>query len=288
MKRRRLWFGAGLALVLIYCAIAVAAWFGRTAAIFPLARYPGAAPVLTILDPPIGLRNAELWRRQIGSDQADGAEPGAVAWYRPPPDRAVRSPAVVFFHGNAEVVGHQEALAQFYHARGFAVLMLEYRGYPGTAEVRPDFASIAGDALHVHDRLVRRPEIDRARIYAHGYSLGAAFATELAVRRPIAGLILQSTFTSIGRLAWERGLPGFLLGSDFDVASRLAVFPGATLIVHGTADELIPFGHAQRLATVARRAALVPIEGARHTLGIGDARVAAAIGQWLDAGSQER
>ena len=53
-----------------------------------------------------------------------------------------------------------------------------------------------------------------------------------------------------------------------------------TLIVHGTADDVVPVGHAERIAERANRAELRIIEGAGHTLRR-DPRVIEEVLHWL-------
>jgi hypothetical protein len=73
------------------------------------------------------------------------------------------APAVVLFHGNAELVDHQAPIAGVLRAAGFAVLVPEYRGYgrcPGT----PSQRAIVEDALRFVEQLAARPEVDAERI----------------------------------------------------------------------------------------------------------------------------
>lgn len=53
------------------------------------------------------------------------------------------------------------------------------------------------------------------------------------------------------------------------------------LVVHGTADEVVPVNHANRIADRARKAELKIIEGAEHQLRR-DERAVATVLDWLD------
>ena len=53
------------------------------------------------------------------------------------------------------------------------------------------------------------------------------------------------------------------------------------LIVHGTADEVVPVDHASRIAERARRAELEILEGAPHQLRR-EERAVVAVLEWLD------
>ena len=103
------------------------------------------------------------------------------------------------------------------------------------------------------------PRVDANRIIAHGRSMGGGAAGQLAKRRPLAALILESTYTSIADMVRAHGVPDFLIVNRFDTAGMLGEYPGPVLIIHGVNDEVIPFGHARRLAAAAPRARLVEL-----------------------------
>ena len=61
----------------------------------------------------------------------------------------------------------------------------------------PSEKGLAADAAAFYDRLVARPDVDAARVIGHGRSLGGGVIGTLAATRPLAGLVLESTFTSV-------------------------------------------------------------------------------------------
>jgi fermentation-respiration switch protein FrsA (DUF1100 family) len=101
--------------------------------------------------------------------------------------------------------------------------------------------------------------VDAARIVAHGRSMGGGAAGQLALRRPLAALVLESTYTSLADMIRGHGVPDLLIRNRFDNVAALRAFRGPVLIVHGVNDEVIPFGHARRLAAVAPRARFVEL-----------------------------
>ncbi|MHC4506114.1 MAG: alpha/beta hydrolase, partial [Planctomycetota bacterium] len=108
-----------------------------------------------------------------------------------------------------------------------------------------------------------------SRIVIYGKSLGGAPACELAMRLPCAGVILQSTFTSIPDMAGEI-IPlfpvGWFVGTDFDNATTVAKVAVPKLIVHSREDELVPYWMAERLhAAAAEPKRLVTFETGSHT-----------------------
>jgi fermentation-respiration switch protein FrsA (DUF1100 family) len=165
-------------------------------------------------------------------------------------------PAVIFAHGNAELIDHWPHELEPYRKMGLTVLLPEYRGY-GRSPGSPSQAAITEDFVRFHDLLAARPEVDPRRIVFHGRSLGGGALCALAARRPPAALILQSTFTSMVRMARSFLVPSFLVRDPFDNLSVVAKLDGPVLVVHGRHDSLIPFAHGQELSTAARNGALV-------------------------------
>ena len=88
-----------------------------------------------------------------------------------------------------------------------------------------------------------------------GESLGGGVAAELALTKPLAGLVLQSTFTSVPDLASEIApwLPARLvLTTRFSTREKLAQIRVPVLIMHSRADRIIGFAHAERNFAAAR------------------------------------
>ena len=167
-----------------------------------------------------------------------------------------RAPAILFAHGNAELIEHFPEWFEAVRPPEVAVLLVEFPGY-GWSEGEPTGRSVR-DALTVaHDWLSARPEIDRTRIIGYGRSLGGAAICSLIGPRPLAALILSSTFTSLRPFAWRMLAPPVLLLDAFDNLAAIQRFDGPIMVVHGSIDELIPYEQGQALAAATKRAKLV-------------------------------
>lgn len=164
-------------------------------------------------------------------------------------DRA--APAILYTHGNGELIEQHVRGYDALRARGYHVLLLEYPGYGG-ADGEPGYDTIVEASLAAYDWLASRPDVDRTRIVAMGKSLGGAPAAELTRHRPVRALVLQSTFTAVADFAAQLRLPSLLVRDPFDTAARLREYTGPVLITHGRRDEVIPFAHGEALAAAAR------------------------------------
>jgi fermentation-respiration switch protein FrsA (DUF1100 family) len=173
-------------------------------------------------------------------------------------------PAVLFAHGNAELIDYWTEEMARYRRLGVSVLLAEYRGY-GRSAGSPSQAAITEDFIKFHDRLTARPEVDGKRIVFHGRSLGGGAVCALASHRRPAALILQSTFTSVRRMARRFLMPGFLVRDPFDNLAVVRELECPLLIVHGTRDRLIPFAQAEELRDAARDVRLVSYPADHNT-----------------------
>ena len=203
---------------------------------------PDAAPAIT------GLQ--ELWL-----DTPDGRVEG---WLLPAdPNRSdPPSGAVIFAHGNAELIDDWPQPLEPYRRMGLNVLLVEYRGY-GRSAGSPSQPSITSDFAHWYDRLADRPEVDASRIVFHGRSLGGGVMGVLTETRRPAALILESAFTSVSAMAWRTGVPPFLVLDKFDTRRAVARLDAPLLILHGHDDQVAPVSHAHRLKQAAKNGRLV-------------------------------
>lgn len=175
-------------------------------------------------------------------------------WFLPAPAPGPRARlAVVHLHGNAGNISHRHDIYSVLREAGVNVLALDYRGY-GRSEGRPGEEGTYRDAKAAHGWLTERG-FSGSDIIAFGESLGGGVATELALRRPLGGLVLQSTFTSIPDIGAELfpWLPVRWISTiGYDTRSKLPRLQVPVLILHSRQDTLVRFHHAERNFAVAR------------------------------------
>ena len=165
-------------------------------------------------------------------------------------------PAVIFAHGNAELIDFWPEYLKPLSQNGIHLLLVEYPGY-GRSKGHPSEKSITSSLIAAYDQLVSRNTVDPGRIILFGRSIGGGAICSLAKARPSAGLILLSTFTSIRSFAPRYGLFPFMIRDPMDNLEVLEEYPRPVLILHGKQDELIAFTHATALASVSRNARLI-------------------------------
>jgi fermentation-respiration switch protein FrsA (DUF1100 family) len=176
--------------------------------------------------------------------------------------------ALLFCHGNAGSLadwgGLAESLGQRLHQ---SVLIFDYPGY-GRSSGTPDERGCYAAGIAAFDWLVQAQEYRPEQIVIYGESLGGGVAVELATRRPHRALCLVRTFTSIPDMAGEVFplLPvQWLVTERFDNLKKIGQSAGPVFIAHGTADQLIPYAHGQRLFAAAREPRrFFPMQGIGH------------------------
>ncbi len=171
-------------------------------------------------------------------------------WYVPVPGpRGV----ILFAHGNAGNISHRLDSIDLFHRLGFDVLIFDYRGY-GASAGRPSEQGTYLDIAAAWRELTERRDIPARRIVLFGRSLGGPVAAWLAAREQPAGLILESTFTSLPDLAADiyPYLPTRpLLRYRYPTAQHLTEVTAPVLVIHSKDDEVVPLSHGQHLAGTA-------------------------------------
>ncbi len=194
--------------------------------------------------------------------------------------------ALLFLHGNAGNASHRLPNAAELVRLGTHVLLLDYRGY-GLSEGTPTEDGVYADGRAGLAYLVETSEIPEQRIVLFGRSLGGAVAVDLARDRSLAGVILESTFTSGADVARSvfGPLGGLLARSRFESDRKIRQVRSPLLFFHGDRDEVIDFELGRRLFELApepKAFEVIPGAGHNDTTRVGGRPYFARIGRFLD------
>jgi fermentation-respiration switch protein FrsA (DUF1100 family) len=183
-----------------------------------------------------------------------------TGWYAEP---RPGMPTVLYFHGNAGNVSDRADRFEQVVGSGFGLLAASYRGYPGSGG-SPSEAALFADGLKVFDWLAERT----SDIVIHGESLGTGVAIYVAAERQARALVLEAPYTAALDVAsatypW---IPVSLLMRDpFLSREHITQVDEPVLILHGTADRVIPVEHGRKLfEATGEPKELVIVEGAGH------------------------
>ncbi|MDH4247650.1 MAG: lysophospholipase [Deltaproteobacteria bacterium] len=202
-------------------------------------------------------------------------------WWIPRPEP--EAPLLLFFHGNAGSRAHRVPNLELLWRAGISVFIFDYRGYGGSSG-HPNETGVITDGLAAHDWLTAR--LPGRPVVLFGRSLGGAIAAQVALRRPVSGLILESTFTSVSAMARTVSpLPGLhrLLRTRLDTLAAVRSLTLPLLVIHGKADELVPYAMGEALfsASASPLKTLHSVPGGTHN----DTYLQAgsAYSQWIGA-----
>src|SRR5438445_10817787 len=189
-----------LGLALAYALLVLLAWRLQERLAFPAPRAPVPDPKR------VGVGNGE----KVELISGDGTK--LVGWYlnpkvdgtstnlpRPPQPPQPAS-GLLWFYGNGENIAAIWPVVRDFQPPGTAVLVVDYPGYGGSGG-RATEAGLYAAADAAYAMLAARRDVDPSRIYVYGRSLGSAAATYVATRHPVAGLILESPFTTAAAIA---------------------------------------------------------------------------------------
>jgi pimeloyl-ACP methyl ester carboxylesterase len=179
--------------------------------------------------------------------------------------RSKETRGLVFYnHGNAGNLDSWGCICTPFLRRGYDVLVYDYRGYgKSTGKIRNE-KDLVQDALFVFGKV--RASYRGKTLVFYGRSLGSGVAAAMAdVYQPDA-LFLETPYSTFPKLV--RGyypfVPAFLVKY---VLSTEKVIPGLrcpVFIIHGTADEVIPFQHSRDLAEQNPSIHFFQVEGGTH------------------------
>ena len=193
------------------------------------------ADKLIFLPPPSSYGRADLSvsRIPVGDD--------SVAVVYLPAESAL---TILYSHGNAEDLGHLAPLLRNLHGLGFGVLAYDYRGYGLSQGGRASAAKATEDAEAVYAYATGPLGIAPARLVLYGRSVGSGPTLALAARHSAAGVVLESAFTSAFRVVTRVRIFPF---DRFPNIGLIGQVHCPVLVIHGTADEVVPFAHGRAL-----------------------------------------
>lgn len=174
---------------------------------------------------------------------------GIHGWYIP--GESTRT--ILFFHGNGGDISHRLQTIQQLHSLGWSIFIIDYRGY-GKSGGQTTEQGMYLDATAAWQYLTEKRGLESDDIVVQGRSLGGSVASWLAAEKQPAGLIVESSFTSVVDVArnFYWWLPVELMTRyKHPTQTHVAGVECPILIVHSRDDRLIPYQHGEALFAVA-------------------------------------
>ena len=162
-------------------------------------------------------------------------------------DGADDAPAVLYFMGNGGALAYFRQNLLVHTDADRTLVALEYPGgggIPGT----PSEILLKAQALEAYDYLAEHHD---GSIVVHGYSLGTGLALYVASEREVGAVILDTPYARMCDLmtaaSWLPAcyLPSVQRWNSLGLVNQISA---PVLILHSTADRLIPIQEGMRLA----------------------------------------
>ena len=174
---------------------------------------------------------------------------------------------ILYFHGNGGALDSWGyAGAELAQKLNCEVLILDFPGYgKSTGDLPTSEKALYESGEAALKELVSSTD-SALPIILYGRSLGSAVASYLASKSNVQGLILETPYLSIKAMAAVMFpiVPSFLVRYDLDNQKNILNLTMPVLIIHGTADSVIPYSQAKRLANESSKANFMTIEGGGH------------------------
>ncbi|MGD1714678.1 alpha/beta hydrolase [Dapis sp. BLCC M172] len=168
---------------------------------------------------------------------------------------------ILYSHGNAENLGRILPRLRDLRDIGFNIFSYDYQGY-GTSQGKPSVEGAYEDINAAYEYLTQKLGIPANQIIVYGRSVGGGPSVDLASRKPVAGLVIESSFTTAFRVVTRIPIYPF---DKFPSIDKIKNVNCLVLVMHGNVDRVIPFSHGQKLFATANQPKLsLWVNGAGH------------------------
>jgi len=258
-------------------------------AIVVLATATAAKPVVIlhpddVMDSPLPKAAITNWTDAPGRRAVSLAVPGATLRGYAYSGGLPSAPVLLMFGGSGNLVVRHDGAARAFARYASRVVFYDYRGY-GYSTGTAHFTDLEADAVRVYDAVSKTTA---APVVVLGYSMGTAIAEHVAVRRPLAGLILCAPWNDfVAASVYEDPKNAYILAPDakllFDEIALVKRIRAPLLVLQGTLDDAIPPSQGPALERVAASPdkRFVSIRGAKHDGLLEDPRTQTAVGHFI-------
>ncbi len=197
-------------------------------------------------------------------------------WFIPAQAEEKAKGTVVHMHGNAQNMSAHWMFAGWLPRQGYNLLVFDYRGY-GQSQGVPEEQGVFEDAVAALAYARAITDEGAASLHVFGQSLGGMLAIAATAANPacIRSVVAEAPAYSYGEWADDL-MPELQLPTDdtYTAASYLQHWSGVPLLLmHGTADRVVPYAHSQRIQQeLGEVAELLTLEVGQHNEAMSDSQ----------------
>ena len=159
---------------------------------------------------------------------------------------------IVYFHGNAGSLENRIHKLNHFKNMDVNFLIIAWRGFSGN-NGSPTEKGLYEDGKSALNWLFDKG-VEERDIVIYGESLGTGIATHLSQNKNFGGLILETPFTSMidaAKIFYPYIPVSLLLKDKFDNKSKINNINAPILVMHGEADQIVPFFMGKKMFEIA-------------------------------------
>ena len=161
---------------------------------------------------------------------------------------------ILYFHGNAGKLENRIHKLNHFKDMDVNFLIISWRGFSGNSG-EPSEQGLYEDGKSAIDWL-KNMGLSEQDIILYGESLGTGIATQIALNKKFAGLILETPFTSMVDAA-KNVYPyipvGLILKDRYENDKKIKKIKIPVLVMHGEADQIVPFKMGKKIYEMANQ-----------------------------------
>ena len=161
---------------------------------------------------------------------------------------------LIYFHGNAGSLDNRVHKLNHFQDMNINFLIIAWRGFSGN-NGKPSEQGLYDDGESAINWITKKG-VDEKNLILYGESLGTGVATQLAQNRNIAGVILETPFTSMVDAAktFYPYIPvNLLLKDKFENYKKIKNINSPILVMHGEIDQIVPFSMGKKIYEMANK-----------------------------------
>ncbi len=152
---------------------------------------------------------------------------------------------VLYCHGNKKSIEEYWNRVELFYEMGLRCLVFDYRGF-GMSDGEPTASGLYADGRAALSFVQDSLGVGSSHLVLYGFSLGNVVSIDLAARSVDPHCIIAEAPFASAEALLQNSLPldipgGFVIDDDLNNAERVRSISSALLLIHGDADDFIPW-----------------------------------------------